>query len=91
MAAAPLGATQAASGAASTKAAPGSVRTSTSVVPRCRSAFATAFVTAARVAELRTAAIRPVSLDAPVGEEHDAHLFGEIIEDKLTIEPETAS
>ena len=35
-----------------------------------------------RVAQLRTAAIRPASLDAPVGDEGDSHLFGEIIQDE---------
>ena len=39
-------------------------------------------MTASRVAQLRTAAIRPASLDAPVGDEGDSHLFGEIIEDE---------
>ena len=39
-------------------------------------------MTASRVAQLRTAAIRPTSLDAPVGTEGDSHLFGEIIEDE---------
>ena len=39
-------------------------------------------MTASRVAQLRTAAIRPASLDAPVGDDGDSHLFGEIIEDE---------
>ncbi|NBV21494.1 MAG: sigma-70 family RNA polymerase sigma factor [Proteobacteria bacterium] len=39
-------------------------------------------MTASRVGQLRTAAIRPASLDAPVGEEGDSHLFGDIIEDE---------
>ncbi|MBI5802035.1 MAG: sigma-70 family RNA polymerase sigma factor [Verrucomicrobia bacterium] len=44
-------------------------------------------MTASRVAQLRTAAIRPASLDAPVGEEGDSHLFGEIIEDERAETP----
>ncbi len=44
-------------------------------------------MTAARVAQLRTAAIRPASLDAPVGDEGDSHLFGEIIEDEKAETP----
>lgn len=39
-------------------------------------------MTASRVAQLRTAAIRPASLDAPVGTDGDSHLFGEVIEDE---------
>lgn len=39
-------------------------------------------LTAGRVAQMRTAAIRPTSLDAPVGTEGDSHLFGDIIEDE---------
>ncbi len=44
-------------------------------------------MTAARVTQLRTAAIRPASLDAPVGDEGDSHLFGEIIEDEQAETP----
>ena len=44
-------------------------------------------MTGARVAQLRTAAIRPASLDAPVGDEGDSHLFGEIIEDEQAETP----
>ena len=44
-------------------------------------------MTASRVAQLRTAAIRPASLDAPVGAEGDSHLFGEIIEDEQAETP----
>ncbi len=44
-------------------------------------------MTASRVAQLRTAAIRPASLDAPVGDEDDSHLFGEIIEDEQAETP----
>ena len=39
-------------------------------------------LTASRVTQMRTAAIRPASLDAPVGEDGDSHLFGDIIEDE---------
>jgi RNA polymerase primary sigma factor len=39
-------------------------------------------MTESRVAQLRTAAIRPASLDAPVGNDGDSHAFGEIIEDE---------
>ncbi len=39
-------------------------------------------MTASRVAQLRTAAIRPASLDAPVGNEDDSNVFGDIIEDE---------
>lgn len=38
-------------------------------------------MTASRVTQLRTAAIRPASLDAPIGDGDDSHLFGEIIQD----------
>lgn len=44
-------------------------------------------MTASRVAQLRTAAIRPASLDAPVGEEGDSNLFGDIIEDEQADTP----
>jgi RNA polymerase primary sigma factor len=44
-------------------------------------------MTASRVAQLRTAAIRPASLDAPVGDDGDSHLFGEIIEDEQAETP----
>jgi RNA polymerase primary sigma factor len=44
-------------------------------------------MTASRVAQLRTAAIRPASLDAPVGDEDDSHLFGDIIEDEQAETP----
>ncbi|MEN9574505.1 MAG: hypothetical protein RL514_2360 [Verrucomicrobiota bacterium] len=44
-------------------------------------------MTAAQVAQLRTAAIRPASLDAPVGDEGDSHLFGEVIEDEKAETP----
>ena len=44
-------------------------------------------MTASRVAQLRTAAIRPASLDAPVGDEGDSHLFGDIIEDEQAETP----
>jgi len=36
----------------------------------------------ARVAQMRTAAIRPASLDAPIGDDSDSNYFGEIIEDE---------
>ena len=44
-------------------------------------------MTASRVAQLRTAAIRPASLDAPVGDEDDSHLFGDLIEDEQAETP----
>ena len=36
----------------------------------------------AKVALLKTVSVRPASLDAPVGEDGDSHLFGDIIEDE---------
>ncbi len=42
--------------------------------------------TAARVAQMRTASIRPASLDAPVGDE-DSNNFSEIVEDERAINP----
>ena|GEM_PF-259386 len=39
-------------------------------------------LTASRVAQMRTAAIRPASLDAPIGDDSDSNNFGEIIEDE---------
>lgn len=44
-------------------------------------------ITASRVVEMRNAAIRPASLDAPVGDGGDSHLFGEIIEDQQAENP----
>jgi RNA polymerase primary sigma factor len=44
-------------------------------------------MTASRVAQLRTAAILPASLDAPVGDEGDSNLFGDIIEDEQADTP----
>jgi len=38
-------------------------------------------ITATRVAQMRTAAIRPASLDAPIGDE-DSNSFGEIVQDE---------
>jgi len=42
---------------------------------------------AARVAQLRTAAIRPASLDAPIGSDDDSNLFGDIVEDEKAENP----
>jgi RNA polymerase primary sigma factor len=42
--------------------------------------------TAARVAQMRTASIRPASLDAPVGDD-DSNNFSEIVEDERAINP----
>jgi RNA polymerase primary sigma factor len=39
-----------------------------------------------RVAQMRTAAIRPASLDAPIGDD-DSNSFGEIVEDESTFSP----
>ncbi len=39
-------------------------------------------IPAARVAQMRTAAIRPASLDAPIGDDSESNSFGEIIEDE---------
>jgi RNA polymerase primary sigma factor len=43
-------------------------------------------MTASRVARLRTAAIRPASLDAPIGDD-DSNTFGEIVEDEKADSP----
>ena len=40
-----------------------------------------------KIAQLRTAAIRPASLDAPVGEDGDSATFGEIVGDDSAINP----
>jgi RNA polymerase primary sigma factor len=42
--------------------------------------------TAARVSQMRTASIRPASLDAPVGED-DSNSYSEIVEDERAINP----
>jgi RNA polymerase primary sigma factor len=42
--------------------------------------------TAARVAQMRTASIRPASLDAPVGDD-DSNNFSEIVEDERAVNP----
>jgi len=42
--------------------------------------------TAARVSQMRTASIRPASLDAPVGDE-DSNNFSEMVEDERAINP----
>ncbi len=42
--------------------------------------------TAARVSQMRTASIRPASLDAPVGDD-DSNNFSEIVEDERAINP----
>ncbi|MBI3880277.1 MAG: sigma-70 family RNA polymerase sigma factor [Verrucomicrobia bacterium] len=39
-------------------------------------------MTASKVAQLRTAAIRPASLDAPIGADDDSNTYGEIIGDE---------
>jgi len=44
-------------------------------------------MTAARVAQMRTAAIRPASLDAPIGDDSDSNSFGEVIEDENAESP----
>jgi RNA polymerase primary sigma factor len=44
-------------------------------------------LSAARVAQMRTAAIRPTSLDAPIGDDSDSNNFGEIIEDENAESP----
>lgn len=44
-------------------------------------------MTAARVAQMRTAAIRPASLDAPIGDDGDSNSFGEVIEDENAESP----
>ena len=38
--------------------------------------------TSFRVSELRAASIRPASLDAPIGDEEDAHRFGDLVQDE---------
>src|ERR1051325_9370797 len=43
-------------------------------------------MTPSRVAQLRTAAIRPASLDAPVGDD-DSSTFGEIVQDENAVSP----
>jgi RNA polymerase primary sigma factor len=42
--------------------------------------------TAARIAQMRTASIRPASLDAPLGDD-DSNLFGDIVEDERAENP----
>ncbi|MBR90161.1 MAG: RNA polymerase subunit sigma [Verrucomicrobiales bacterium] len=44
-------------------------------------------MTAARVAQLRTAAIRPASLDAPVGDSADSDTLGDLVEDSHVHNP----
>ena len=44
-------------------------------------------LTAQRIAQMRTAAIRPTSLDAPIGDDSDSNNFGEIIEDENAESP----
>jgi RNA polymerase primary sigma factor len=44
-------------------------------------------MTAARVAQLRTAAIRPASLDAPVGDNPDSDTLGDLVEDNHAHNP----
>jgi len=44
-------------------------------------------ITAARVAKLRTAAIRPASLDAPVGDNADSDTLGDLVEDNHAHNP----
>jgi RNA polymerase primary sigma factor len=43
-------------------------------------------ITASRVAQLRTAAIRPASLDAPIGDD-DSNTFAEVVEDEHAEDP----
>ncbi len=43
-------------------------------------------ITASRVAQLRTAAIRPASLDAPIGDD-DSNTFAEVVEDERAEDP----
>ncbi len=39
-------------------------------------------ITALRISQMRTASIRPASLDAPIGDDADSNSYGEIIEDE---------
>jgi RNA polymerase primary sigma factor len=39
-------------------------------------------ITASRVAQMRTAAIRPASLDAPIGDDDDSNNFSEVVQDE---------
>jgi RNA polymerase primary sigma factor len=39
-------------------------------------------ITASRVAQMRTAAIRPASLDAPIGDDEDSNNFSEVVQDE---------
>jgi RNA polymerase primary sigma factor len=39
-------------------------------------------MTASRVAQIRTAAIRPASLDAPIGDDDDSNSFSEVVQDE---------
>ena len=39
-------------------------------------------MTASRVAQMRTAAIRPASLDAPIGNDDDSNSFSEVVQDE---------
>ncbi len=44
-------------------------------------------MTASRVAQMRTAAIRPASLDAPIGSDDDSNLYGDVVEDEKAENP----
>lgn len=44
-------------------------------------------MTSSRVSQLRTAAIRPMSLDAPVGDENDSESMGDLVEDQAQHTP----
>jgi RNA polymerase primary sigma factor len=44
-------------------------------------------MTASRVAQMRTAAIRPASLDAPIGDAEDSHNYSEIVQDENAFTP----
>jgi RNA polymerase primary sigma factor len=44
-------------------------------------------ISATRVAQMYTAAIRPASLDAPIGEGEDSHNFSEVVQDENAISP----
>jgi RNA polymerase primary sigma factor len=44
-------------------------------------------ISATRVAQMYTAAIRPASLDAPIGEGDDSHNFSEVVQDENATSP----
>src|SRR5581483_139905 len=44
-------------------------------------------LSSSRVAQMRTAAIRPASLDAPIGDDDDSNNYSEVVQDENAISP----